>query len=93
VFYYAESLRNFPRDSGHAGAFNDIREEIYHGVVNAYEMDYDNGYSRLANTLQQAGMITPNCNALCIRVQTQDKHGICHHLANEDRFVWIKKNG
>lgn len=93
VFYYAESLRNFPRDSVDPGAFDEIREEIYHGVVNTYEMDYDNGYSRLAVTLQQAGNITPNCNALCIRVQTQDKHGICHHLANEDRFMWVKKNG
>jgi hypothetical protein len=93
VFYYAESLRNFPRDSVDPGAFDEIREEIYHGVVNTYEMDYANGYMRMATTLQQAGNITPNCNALCIRVQTQDKHGICHHLANEDRFEWVKKNG
>jgi C-terminal domain 6 of the ABC-three component (ABC-3C) systems len=93
VFYYAESLRNFPRDSVDPGAFDEIREEIYHGVVNTYEMGYANGYNRMANTLQQAGNITPNCNALCVRVQTQDKHGICHHLANEDRFVWVKKNG
>ena len=61
--------------------------------VNTYEMGYSSGYARLASTLTQAGNITPNCNALCIRVQTQDKHGICHHLANEDRFVWVKKNG
>jgi hypothetical protein len=93
VFYFAESLRNFPRDSVDPGAFNEIREEIYHGVVNTYEMDYATGYNRMASTLQQAGTMTPNCNALCIRVQTQDKHGICHHLANEDRFVWVKKNG
>jgi hypothetical protein len=93
VFYYAESLRNFPRDSVDPGAFDEIREEIYHGVVNTYEMDYANGYNRMASTLQQAANITPNCNALCIRVQTQDKHGICHHLANEDRFLWVKKNG
>jgi hypothetical protein len=93
VFYYAESLRNFPRDSVDPGAFDEIRDEIYHGVVNTYEMDYSNGYARMASTLTQAGNITPNCNALCVRVQTQDKHGICHHLANEDRFVWVKKNG
>ncbi len=92
VFYYAESLRNFPRDSVDPGAFDEIREEIYHGVVNTYEMEYANGYNRMASTLQQSGNITPNCNALCVRVQTQDKHGICHHLANEDRFVWVKKS-
>ena len=93
VFYYAESLRNFPRDSVDPGAFEEIREEIYHGVVNTYEMDYANGYNRMASTLQQAGIINPICNALCMRVKIQDKHGICHHLANEDRLVWVKKNG
>ena len=51
VFYYAESLRNFPRDSVDPGAFDEIREEIYHGVVNTYEMDYSNGYTRMASTL------------------------------------------
>ena len=35
---------------------------------------------------------TPNFNALCVRVQTKDKQGFCHHLANEDRFTWVKKN-
>jgi hypothetical protein len=93
VFYYAETLRNFPRDSVDPGAFDEIRDEIYHGVVDTYEMDYATGYSRMGATLTQAGNLTPNCNALCIRVQTKDKHGICHHLANEDRFVWVKKNG
>lgn len=93
VFYYAESLRTFPRDSVDPGAFDEIREEIYHGVVNTYEMDYTSGYNRMASTLQQASNLTPNCNALCIRVHTQDKQGICHHLANDDVFVWVKKNG
>jgi hypothetical protein len=93
VFYYAESLRNFPRDSVDPGAFDEIRDEIYHGVVNTYEMDWPTGYVRMGQTLQQAGGLNPNCNALCIRVQTQDKHGLCHHLANEDRFNWVKKNG
>jgi hypothetical protein len=55
-------------------------------------MHYANGFTRMANTLQQAGAIAPTCNALCIRVQTQDKQGICHHLANENRFKWVKKN-
>lgn len=93
VFYYAESLRNFPRDSVDPGAFDEIRKEIYVGVVNTYEMDWPNGFTRMGQTLQQAGNLNPSCNALCIRIQTQDKHGLCHHLANEDQFIWVKKNG
>jgi hypothetical protein len=93
LFYHAESLRNFPRDSVDPGAFDAIREEIYHGVVDTYEMDYADGLTRVRSTLKHAAMLTPNCNALCIRVQTQDKQGLCHHLANENRLQWVKKNG
>lgn len=92
VFYHAESLRNFPRDSVDPGAFDAIREEVYHGVVDTYEMDYADGLARIRSTLKQASTLTPTCNALCIRVQTQDKLGLCHHLANLDRFQWVKKN-
>ena len=93
VFYHAESLRNFPRDSVDPGAFDAIREEIYHGCVDIYDMDYEDGLTRLRSTVSHAGMLSPNCNALCIRVQTQDKQGLCHHLANDGKFVWVKKNG
>ena len=93
VFYHAESLRNFARDSVDPGTFDAVRDEIYHGVVNTYEMDYANGFMRMASTLQQAASIVPNSNALCIRVKTQDKQGLCHHLANEDELKWVKTNG
>lgn len=92
VFYHAESLRNFARDSVYEGAFDAVRDEIYHGVVDTYEMDYADGLTRIRATATQAASITPTCNVLCVRVQTQDKQGICHHLANDDRFIWVKNN-
>lgn len=55
-------------------------------------MDYSDGLTRVRKTVGHAGTLTPNCNALCMRVQIQDKQGLCHHLANEDRFTWVKKN-
>lgn len=90
VFYHAESLRNFARDSVDAGMFDAVTEEIYHGTVDTYGMAYADALARIRSTVTQAGNLSPNCNALCVRVQTQDKHGICHHLANKDRFVWVK---
>jgi hypothetical protein len=90
VFYHAESLRNFARDSVDAGMFDAITDEIYHGTVDTYEMPHVDALARIRATVTQAGNISPNCNALCVRVQTQDKHGICHHLANKDRFLWVK---
>lgn len=93
VFYHAESLRNFPRDSVDPGAFDAIRDEIYHGCVDVYDMEHANGMERVLSTISHATSLIPNCNALCVRVQTKDKQGLCHHLANEDRFTWVKKNG
>lgn len=93
VFYHAESLRNFARDSVDAGTFDAVKEEIYHGVVDTYDLNHADGLARIRATVTQAGNITPNCNALCLRVLVQDKHGICHHLANVNRFVWVKNNG
>ena len=90
VFYHAESLRNFARDSVDAGMFDAVSEEIYHGSVDTYGMNYVDGLARIRSTVTQAGNLSPNCNALCVRVQVQDKHGICHHLANSNRFIWVK---
>ena len=90
VFYHAESLRNFARDSVDAGMFDAVTDEIYHGSVDTYEMKYADALARIRSTVTQAGNLSPNCNALCVRVQIQDKHGICHHLANSNRFVWAK---
>jgi hypothetical protein len=73
VFYHAESLRNFPRDSVDPGAFDAIQDEIYHGCVDVYEMEDTNGMARILATVSHAGTLTPNCNALCVRVQTKDK--------------------
>jgi len=90
VFYHAESLRNFARDSVDAGMFDAVSDEIYHGSVDTYGMNYPDALARIRSTVTQAGNLSPNCNALCVRVQIQDKHGICHHLANSDRFIWVK---
>lgn len=92
LFYHAESLRSFARDSVDPGTFDAVTDEIYHGVVDKCDLDYPNGLVRVRSTVSHAGTLTPSCNALCVRVQTQDKHGICHHLANENRLKWVKNN-
>ena len=91
IFYHAESLRSFARDSVDPGTFDDVREEIYHGVVNTYEMDYATGFIVWHILCSKPGL-NADMQRSVHRVQTQDKQGICHHLANEDRFKWVKKN-
>ena len=89
IFYHAESLPDF-RDSIDPGAFDAIgrnlprqRGHIRHGP---------RGRPRPRRSTVNSRHSTPNCNALCTRVKTQDKQGFCHHLANDDRFTWVKKN-
>jgi hypothetical protein len=92
LFYHAESLRSFARDSVDPGTFEAVTDEIYHGVVDTCALDYPDALVRVRTTISHAGTLAPSCNALCVRVQIQDKHGICHHLANSDRLTWVKSN-
>jgi hypothetical protein len=46
VFYHSKSLRKFARDSVDAGTFDAVKEEIYHGVVDTYDLSHADGLAR-----------------------------------------------
>ena len=87
-FYHAESLKNFARDTVPAGTFDELQNEIYHGVVDLCESDHANGFERMKATVSQASMVAATSNPLVSSVKTQDRQGICHQLANDDRLKW-----
>ena len=89
-FYYAEYLRNYARDTVPNGTFERLQEEIYYGAVDVHDSDHVDGLARMRATVIQAAHIATTSNPLASVVQTQDKQGICHQLANEDRFVWVE---
>jgi hypothetical protein len=91
TFYHAESLRNFARDTVPEGTYEDLQEEVFSGVVDTCESAHDDGLARVRSTVSKAGEISLTSNALVSRIRIQDKHGICHQLANEDRLIWVKK--
>lgn len=88
-FYHAESLRNFARDRVPEGTFDSLQDEIYHGVVDVTEASYENGFERMRSTVVQASQIAATSNPLASATKTQDRQGICHQLANEDRLIWV----
>ncbi|MCY4049301.1 MAG: hypothetical protein OXF24_06925 [Hyphomicrobiales bacterium] len=90
-FYYAESLRNFARDIVPEGTFEKLQEEIYNGVIDVVDGDYENGLEKMRNTLLQAANISTTSNPLASATEVQDKQGICHQLANSDRLIWVKQ--
>lgn len=88
-FYHAESLRNFARDTVPEGTFDDLQDEVYHGVVDVTDATHPNGYERMKATVAQASIVALTANPLVSATKSQDRQGICHQLANEDRLKWV----
>lgn len=88
-FYHAEALRNFARDTVPEGTFDALQDEIYHGVVDVCECAHTDGFDRMKATIAQAITIVMTSNPLTPATKTQDRQGICHQLANEDRLLWV----
>lgn len=88
-FYHAEALRNFSRDTVPEGTFDDLQDELYHGVVDVTDSAHLNGYERMKATVIQASSVALTANPLASVTKSQDRQGICHQLANEDRLNWV----
>ena len=89
-FYHAEALRNFARDTVPTGTFEELQSEVHAGVVDTEAAAHQDGFVRLNAVTQVAGQLPLTSNALISVVKVQDKKGICHQLANDDRLRWRK---
>ncbi|WP_084618616.1 ABC-three component system protein [Thalassobaculum salexigens] len=90
VFYHAESLRNFARDNVPQGTFEDLQDEVFAGVIDVESATHDDGFSRVNAVTQAAAQLPLTANGLISVTKIQDKKGICHQLANDDRLTWVK---
>lgn len=91
-FYSAEALRNFSRDTVPEGTFDALQEEIFQGVVDTCESPHPTAFERMKATVSQAAQVTSICNPLAPATRVQDRQGICHQLANEDRLHWMSRD-
>jgi hypothetical protein len=92
-FYHAEALRNFARDTVPEGTFAQLQEEVYQGVVDICESSHPSGLGRMTAAVTHAATISATSNPLSPATSVQDRQGICHQLANDDRLQWVVKNG
>lgn len=92
-FYIADSLRQFSREvlPPESDAFNELKEEVYSLIIDVLTKSFPDGYCRLKETIQEAKRGSFTSNPLHQEIRTQDKEGLCHHLANENRIRWVKK--
>lgn len=89
-FYSAESLRLHARDAVPPGTFEALQDDVHSGVIEIAESNHVSSMERLTQVLQASTQIDLSSHALTTISQTDDRKGICHQLANEDRLTWMR---
>ncbi|HWW59132.1 MAG TPA: ABC-three component system protein [Sphingopyxis sp.] len=92
AFFHAESLKSFARDSVPEGTFESLQSEIHSGVIDTCEDDHEHGFARMRAVIERANSIQLTENGLIQVTKIQDRHGMCHQLANEDQLTWVSSN-
>jgi len=87
-FYSAEALNEFVRELTEQGTFADFQNDIFNAVWNVFSDDYASSFQRLQKTLSSAANIPQGANAIYLVAEALDKQGVCHQLANVDKFDW-----
>jgi hypothetical protein len=93
-FYSAESLAEFSREIYPPDEewFEQVKEEFYQGIIREVREDAKHGFERLGKVLRRAQDLNIGSGKLLAsEIKTQDRMGICHHLANERDDVRWKK--
>lgn len=90
-FYLADSLHKFERDTLPDGtnAFNELKEEIYDGIIDIVDSEFKDGFEKVKKVTQEARKLEITSNLLVSVLKSNDRSGICHHLANEDKIDWV----
>lgn len=90
LFYDAECLRGFARDTVPDGVFEGLSDDIFHAIIDIVESDHACGFERVKAVVTQAATVDVSGNALSSVSTVRERQGICHQLANDDRLTWVK---
>jgi hypothetical protein len=91
-FYNAEELRNFSRDNLPAEVYDDFILNIYDGIINLAENEYENGFTKVKEVEDSSVKISIESNPLREVCNTIDKKGVCHQLVNDNKISWINED-
>ena len=79
------------RDSVPDGTFEALQNDMHSGVVEVAEAPHTSGMDRLREVLTASTQVQLDGHAVLMSVsRPDDRKGICHQLANEDRLTWVK---
>ena len=94
-FYSAENLKLFAAENLLSEEyFVALCNDIFFGVFDLFEKDYNFGWDRMLDVLSHVVTIDLNHNLLSKYdlVRPQDRQGVCHQLANErGEITWVRK--
>ena len=91
-FYHAEELRLFSRDNISEENYDLFKSDIYEGVVNTAESDFENGFKKVKAVETESTKITINSNPLKETCRTIEKKGVCHQLVNDNEITWVDED-
>ena len=95
-YYSAETIRRFVRDTFvDSKQFEVLKDEVYDGIIDVHEKDYDSGYLRLVADLEKVCDISISKCLLDSRLHcigNSERKGTCHMLVNDNRIRWVEEN-
>lgn len=93
-YYSIETIRRFVRDTfTDDNDFLCLKDEVYNGIIDVYEENFENGYRRLKEVLKQASQINTSkvlLDSYLHLIGPSEKKGTCHLLVNDDKLRWKK---
>lgn len=66
-------------------------DQFEEGVTVTLNGSHQDGYARLTKTTETAQALQLGAHVLRDELRPNDRTGICHQLANEDRINWVSK--
>ncbi len=91
-FYSAESLKEFSRDNlPDESYFANLMEQFLEGLAITLFKNHPDGYEKMIEASETVIRLQIGSNVLEGTLRPNDRVGICHHLANEDKIHWVMK--
>ena len=85
IFMYTKDRDPFP-----PGAFDDVKKQVFDGVIETACASHACGLTRVQETVKAAIQVPLAQTDYTPYVQPGDRKGLCHHLANDDKLKWVK---
>ncbi|SHH48745.1 ABC-three component system protein [Clostridium intestinale] len=92
-FYSTESLRRAVRDSlPSMDYFNQAEDIIHKGISDILSNFSYNGFNKLEKSLERSVLLNLDACQLKNVLRPNEKMGVCHNLANENKVRWVEND-